>query len=166
MKDRMIFLLIGLLLGLSSFVVADRPGKECDAFASRCLSSLVAKARNRAWVGVELQHLESKLGHLEVTRVTSDSPAAKAGLRVGDLIVGIGDASFKSMTRFEAIDALAGKTLASLVPGKAVPIQLERGAAELVVELVPASYSNDRHSLAVFIGRSLMSQYPEVVEVF
>ncbi len=162
MISKVAWLISGLLLGIAVVTLAHGSAASCDDFARQCLSELVAKARQRGWIGVEFQHLDSQLGHLEVTRVTPDSPAAQAGLRKGDLVVGIGDATFETMTNFDAIDALAARTIAEFRPGKTVEVRLERGPAEITVALTPAPY--ERHALAEFIGGSLMRQFPELVE--
>ncbi len=159
MISRVMLLISGFLLGISVVTFANNTTPGCDC-ARQCVANLIAQARQRAWIGVELQHLGSRVGYLEATRVWAESPALQAGIQKGDFIVGIGEATFKGMTDFEAIDALSARALANLTPGKVVAVQLERGPTTLTVQVTPVAY--DRYSLAEFIGRRLMNQFPDV----
>jgi S1-C subfamily serine protease len=49
------------------------------------------------WLGV---NTEEQGGHLVITRVTPESPAEKAGLERGDVIVGVGGVAIKSLPDF------------------------------------------------------------------
>ncbi len=89
-------------------VVARRPPAEEPAPAR--------KAGEEPWLGLEVRAVD---GGLEVVRVSRDSPAAKAGVRKGDVIVRVG--SVRSVTR-----AALDKALAAKGPGDALRLSLLR----------------------------------------
>ena len=51
----------------------------------------------RPWIGVNTQEMQ---GHLVVTRVTRDGPAEKGGLKVGDIILRLGDQQIAGQVDF------------------------------------------------------------------
>ena len=88
----------GRLVGIGSLIVADAGGKgegpgnmfvPIDSLAG-ILGDLIADGRAavaKPWLGATTEEVD---GHLVVSRVQPASPAEKAGLRRGDLIVGVG----------------------------------------------------------------------------
>jgi C-terminal processing protease CtpA/Prc len=64
-----------------------------------------------------------------VVSVLRGGPAERAGIQPGDVLLRIGEHSI--------VDARAGETLASLPPGRGIPIQIVRGGNKLVVNVVP-----------------------------
>ena len=100
----------GELLGLGSLIVADAEGAGTQMpgnmfvpahLLSGILDDLIARGRAagpaRPWLGVNTEELR---GHLIVTRVSPDGPADKAGLRSGDILLGIGDQDVSSLAEF------------------------------------------------------------------
>jgi S1-C subfamily serine protease len=90
----------GELLGIGSLILPDagEPGTQSPGnmfvpvdLLKPILADLVAKGRRagapRPWLGV---NTESMLGRLFIARVSPGSPAEKAGLKTGDILLGVG----------------------------------------------------------------------------
>lgn len=89
----------GKLIGVGSLVVGDALGARAQMpgnmflpidLLKPILGDLIAQgkssAKPRPWLGINTQELQGKL---IVTRVSPESPAEKAGLAAGDIIVGV-----------------------------------------------------------------------------
>jgi rhodanese-related sulfurtransferase len=112
-------ILIGALaaLCLASTALAGHGG-HCTASTQECLDQITKDLSNRGWLGVEL---EPAPAGMMVTRVVDDSPAAKAGLRSGDVLVSVEGKAYASM------DEKSQKSLREVfVPGKTVTFVTER----------------------------------------
>jgi serine protease Do len=97
----------------------------------------------RSWTGVRLQPLndfdrntffDGDRGVL-IASVDEDSPAVLAGVRVGDLLLAVGDHPLNGLYR-ENLPAI-NTTLGDLELGKPVTLKLERGHEQLSVCLTP-----------------------------
>jgi serine protease Do len=97
----------------------------------------------RAWTGIRLQPLrdfdrniffEGNEGAL-VASVDKDSPGRAAGLKVGDLILQIGDHKVRGL-HYEEIPAIH-QILGDLPIDKEVPVRVRRGSEELALQLTP-----------------------------
>lgn len=100
----------GKLLGIGSLLVGDAvapklpsPGNmfvPIDALKP-VLAELLEHGRRqsppRPWIGANTEEFH---GRLAVIRITKDGPAAKAGIEVGDLILGIGEQSVRNQEDF------------------------------------------------------------------
>jgi S1-C subfamily serine protease len=107
------------------------------------VSELLRHGRvRRAWIGIVarsvplprrtvLHHRLDTAGAVGVDEVLADAPAARAGLKAGDRIVGVGGMPIKDVDTLYRV--LGGERI-----GRAVRVELLRGVDKLVVELVPA----------------------------
>jgi S1-C subfamily serine protease len=100
----------GELLGLGSLIVADATGGGAQApgnmfvpaellkvLLEQTLAGGKAARTARPWLGVNTEELR---GRLFVTRVSPDGPADRAGLKSGDLLMGIGSEEVSSLADF------------------------------------------------------------------
>jgi len=100
----------GKLVGIGSLIVndaaSDQPGVPGNMFVpvnlvKPILADLLSKGRRdgpaQAWLGLST---ESVRGNLMVARVTRGSPAERAGLAPGDIIVGVGEARIGDQAEF------------------------------------------------------------------
>jgi S1-C subfamily serine protease len=100
----------GELLGLGSLIVADSPGTGTESpgnmfvpsnLLKSVLEDLIARGKAagpvRPWMGVNTEEVR---GRLFVTRVSPDGPADKAGLRSGDILIGVGNDEISSLAEF------------------------------------------------------------------
>jgi S1-C subfamily serine protease len=100
----------GKLLGIGSLVVGDAMGKRTNVPGNMFVPIDVLKpvlgdfiangrstAKTRPWIGINTQEVQ---GNLIVTRVSPEGPADDAGLKAGDIIVGIRGQEIKGQADF------------------------------------------------------------------
>jgi Do/DeqQ family serine protease len=110
--------------------------------ARQVLEDIVKTGRvTRGWIGVEPNDLSPELAQtfgvkadagVIITGVLQNGPAAKAGVRPGDVITGVGDSNVGNAR--ELLAAVAG-----LTPGQAARFSLRRGGNKLELDVTPGS---------------------------
>jgi S1-C subfamily serine protease len=88
-----------------------------------------------AFMGVRLTSLDQGDGVL-VVEIVADSPAAKAGLKVEDVILMVGNVAAKDHTTVV-------ETIRMFTPGDRVNVQYRRGGKEQTVTVTLAAKSKD-----------------------
>lgn len=81
-------------------------------------------------VGIETQGIEKDGSGVLITQVESDSPASKAGLRVGDSIKAVGNVATDRLSNLEIGRLLEGSA------GSTLRVVIERGSQRLSFEMV------------------------------
>lgn len=108
--------------------------------AKQVLEDIVTSGKvTRGWIGVEPNDLSPELAEtfgvkasagVIITGVLQNGPAAKAGVRPGDVITGVGEKSIGNTQ--ELLSAVAG-----LKPGTATRFALQRGSDKLELDVTP-----------------------------
>jgi serine protease DegQ len=108
--------------------------------AKQVLEDIVKSGKvTRGWIGVEPNDLSPELAEtfgvkasagVIITGVLQNGPAAKAGLRPGDVITSVGDRNIGNVQ--ELLTAVAG-----LKPGNAARFALQRGSDKLELDVTP-----------------------------
>lgn len=121
----------GELLGLGSLIVGDSAGAGTQSPGNMfvpvdlllpILEDLIARGQRvgplRPWLGVNAEEMR---GRLFVTRVSPEGPADKAGLKSGDILVGVGGEEVSSLADFYR------KVWARGAAGVEVPLRVLQG---------------------------------------
>lgn len=121
----------GKLLGIGSLVVNDAMGTRANIpgnmfvpidIIKPVLGDFIANGKStmkaRPWIGINTQEVQ---GNLIVTRVSLESPAEDAGLKAGDIIVGIGGQPVRGQADFYT------KLWASGGAGAEIPVDVLKG---------------------------------------
>jgi len=121
----------GELLGIGSLIVPDagEPGTQSPGnmfvpvdLLKPILEDLVAKGRRggpaRPWLGVNAEHF---MGRLHVARVSPGGPAERAGLKTGDIVLGVGGEPVATLADFYR------KLWARGAAGTQVPLKVLQG---------------------------------------
>ncbi len=124
MKLRIPVVLLSLLVTVSFPVLAGV--EKCDSDATACLRHIVKNYEGKGWLGVELHYPAGKSP--KILKVLPDSPAARAGLEAGDLLVAFNGARYASATEEALMEAKS-----ALVPGNTFEVTISRGGRERVL---------------------------------
>jgi len=134
----------GEVVGINTAIRTSNGGSDGISFAipSSTLKSvmpeLVSEGRvSRGWIGVSIQDVTPELAEsfgadthsgALVSQVIDGSPAAKAGLRSGDIVLRVNDKDVKSATQLSTL-------VAGLNPGSEVELQVLRDGSRKTISL-------------------------------
>jgi S1-C subfamily serine protease len=124
------WILVALLaVALISPVMAGK-GHKCDHSTQDCLNKMAANMKNKGWVGIEYD--KEKGDTPVVTKVVADSPAAKAGLQKGDVLLAVNGVKYGDDDKEKWM-----KVKKAWKPGSTITYTVQRGskAKELDVTL-------------------------------
>jgi len=134
----------GNLLGINSAIYSPNGGSLGIGFAipvstaKKVMEQIIQSGSvTRGWIGVAVQDMTPELAEsfklsdtqgVLISEIVRGSPADKAGIKPGDILIGIGDNSkIDSTSMLEIISALT--------PGKTVDLKLLRNQGEVVVQV-------------------------------
>ena len=136
----------GNLMGINTAIYSRSGGSMGIGFAipvstaKMVLDGIVRDGQvTRGWIGVEPNELSPELAEtfgvkasegVIITGVLQGGPAAQAGLRPGDVIVGVGGKKIAS------VPALLS-TVAALKPGEKAPFEVQRGSSVTEMDITP-----------------------------
>ena len=136
----------GNLMGINTAIYSRSGGSMGIGFAipvstaKMVLDGIVQDGQvTRGWIGVEPSELSPELAEtfgvkasegVIITGVLQDGPAARSGLRPGDVIVGVGEKKIVS------VPALLS-TVAALRPGEKAVFEVQRGGQILELDITP-----------------------------
>jgi predicted metalloprotease with PDZ domain len=147
MKRVLWFVAPALVVALAAPVFAGGDQKQCTQSTQECLDYMAKKLHDKGWIGVELD-MES--GKLEVTRVIKDSPAEKAGLEPGDVLMAVNGVAYadENAEEMETIreSMTKGKTFTFTI--------LKAGKGETDVDITLGSVPDD--VLAQWVGQHML----------
>jgi len=125
---------------------ADRP--PCSPDDRECIESLAARLKASGWVGVVLER-EKPTDDFTVSTVIPDSPAEKAGIRPGDILVAINGVKVS-----EIKDERLSSTCKDRKPGDSVTYTIRRDDAdrELNMTLAPMPAKVLARYLALYLA--------------
>jgi C-terminal processing protease CtpA/Prc len=94
MRRRQWIWLLVLAVAAGAPLFAGGDSKKCSEDTQTCLNHMVAKLQARGWVGIELDTHAKSAGKLVVTEVEPDSPAMRAGIKPGDVLLAMNGIEF------------------------------------------------------------------------
>jgi predicted metalloprotease with PDZ domain len=115
---------------------------------------LESKLANRGWAGIELQR-NAESGQIEVVRVVVDSPAARAGLRAGDVLLALA-----GIELLEGNEAALDVVRSAMTPGNRVTYTIERDGEPQRIAVRLAQIP--KTILAKWIDLELAGEEPEI----
>jgi membrane-associated protease RseP (regulator of RpoE activity) len=78
-------------------------GHACTASTQDCLNHMVKSFENRGWVGIEMDD-RGGVDRMVITKVIENSPAERAGFRVGDTLVAVNGVAFSEANQKQLKD--------------------------------------------------------------
>ncbi len=172
----------GQVIGINTAIYSPSGGSVGIGFAipSNLAKPVVEQLKangkiERGWLGVQIQPLTKDLGQgvglpddkgALVAQVTEDSPAAKAGLKAGDVILAVGDKPVVAMKDLPKLIAneKPGQTptLSVWRDGRAVPVAVTIGQMPGAEQVADAGPTQDTAKGQPNLGLQLAQLTPEM----
>ena len=169
----------GALIGINTAIISKSGGNNGIGFAipvamvKDVVTKLVADGKvTRGYLGVVIGDVDNELAKVYkrkegalVLDISADTPAAKGGLKRGDLIYGINGKNIKDRTALQ-------NTIASFKPDEKVILQVERDNKEIDVSIILGDRTSSLaeipvdSSIAVLGGLKLSTKDAETQKQF
>jgi len=131
--------------------------RSCDEAAENCVAEMTERLRHKGWVGIELNH-EDHGGNPRIVKVIDDSPAAAAGLRVGDRLLRVNGTPYRTDNE-EAVREVYRASR----PGTTITYVVSRDGSESEVVVTLGSIPN--YLAAQWIGQHMMHHHAATADV-
>jgi C-terminal processing protease CtpA/Prc len=123
-------LVLTLSAPASSLLAGDEKGKEqCPQSAATCAEMMREQFSQRGWVGINMEY-DKEAGVTAITNVVADSPAAKAGFQVGDVLRALNGVEYA-----EENEESLKEQYASFRPGSKATFSVDREGERLDLEV-------------------------------
>jgi len=145
-------LLVSLVLAAAPGTAGDKDKEKsykCPHTTQECLDVMAAKLRNRGWVGISYE-MDDATGGLDVNRVIAGSPAQKAGILEGDIILKLNGVRFSEQNSEDAMK----KNAELMKPGNTITYTILRSGKETEVKVTLAPMPEE--VLAQLIGMHML----------
>ena len=136
---------IPMLAALAFAAVVPLSASECSYNVQTCLEYL-SKMRDRGYAGIDLD-TRGDDGKMTVTKVYSDTPAAAARVRIGDVLLSIGGIRLGDEAAMQGLDGV-------MRPGNTVEFTFLREGKNKVLELTLVRMPDDVY--ARFVGEHML----------
>ena len=159
---------LGQVVGVNSSIFSSTGGSIGIGFAipiERALRVADELQRHgvvrRAWVGLDVAGSDAlnewkAAGGVRVTRVAPGGPAARAGIGVGDVLVGAAGTPLRTFLDWEA-------TKLDIVPGDSLRVSVRRGGRDRTVTLAVEELPTSRAEKVSVLGdMELVTMTPEI----
>lgn len=134
-------------------------GGKCPYTTQECLDLMATKMKDSGWVGVELERKEDDYGPMTVMKIVEGSPAEKAGIQIGDVLVAINAIPLEEGNQKKLSEARAASK-----PGQSVTWTIRRDQEKRDVSITLGAMPADL--LARYIGSHMLehASAPEVAQ--
>lgn len=147
MKYAKWLVLAAVVMALALPAAAGEKGHKCTMDTQACLNKMVAKMKDRGWVGIEMDKAEDG-ETLLITRVVPGSPAEAAGFQVGDALLAVNGAMFADNTEEKCVTCEVTKD--NWTPGTTVHYVVLRDGRK--TEVSPTLAEVPSNVMAAWVG--------------
>ena len=150
-------LTLALMMPVATLSAEEEVHKTCPEDAADCAQGMKEKFKKRGWVGINMEY-DKERGVTVISNVVANSPAEKAGFKVGDVLQGLNGVAYNE----ENEEALKTE-FASFQPGNSATFKVERDGKSMDIhvdlEQIPQSI------LAQWVGQHILEYHQAEAEV-
>ena len=148
MRSTKSILILAAMIAVVAAPALAGEAKKCEGTTQECLDYMAANMKHRGWVGVEME--EAGHGYHKVTRVIDGSPAKKAGVKAGDVLVAVEghDVAEADKSTWQALEA-------KMKPGNRIAYTVERNGSKKQIDVTLAEMPDE--VLAQWVGKHMLA---------